>query len=250
MKRREVLALIIFFAMTTAALTPTAYRLGVTHGTAFAAAAPPARANLSENGAPDPTTGPIATRRLTAQDCPTLGQPGGIARPGMEIDCLPAPGGHPAPAFAAAPKLSARAGSGVGNLTTAMVSAIADGDAGATGPQTNTIGSPIGLALAPDGKPGRAGFVPGSGLPGSLIPLGLTAQAPPPGNTAPPGDNPPGQDAPVAPPPDPIGPIGDPPEDPFDDPFDDLPDMVVPLPAGFALMLTGLIGLFIASRKK
>ncbi len=241
MKRREILALIIFFAMTTAALTPTAYRLGVTHGTAFAAIAPPARANLSENGA-HPTSGPIATRRLTAQDCPTLGQPGGIARPGMEIDCLPAPGGHTARAFAAAPKLSARAGSGAGNLTTAMVSAIAGGDTGATGTQTNAIGSPINLALAPDGKPGKAGFIPGSGFPGSLIPVGLTSQAPPPGNTTPPGNNPPGQDPPVAPPADPIAPI--------DDPFEDLPDMVVPLPAGLPLMLTGLLGLFAASRKK
>ncbi|NOX83116.1 MAG: VPLPA-CTERM sorting domain-containing protein [Alphaproteobacteria bacterium] len=246
MKRREILALIIFFAMTTAALTPTAYRLGVTHGTAFAAMAPPARANLFENGA-QPTSGPITTRRLTAQDCPTLGQPGGIARPGIEIDCLPAPGAHTAPAFAAAPKLSARAGSGAGNLTTAMVSAIAGGNTGATGTQTNAIGSPIGLALAPDGKPGKAGFIPGGGFPGSLIPVGLTAQAPPPGNTAPPGDNPP---PPVAPPADPIGPIGDPPEGPFDDPFEDLPEMVVPLPAGLPLMLTGLIGLFAASRKK
>ncbi len=247
MKRREVLALIIFFAMTTAALTPTAYRLGVTHGTAFAAMAPPARANLSENGA-QPTSRPIALRRLTAQNCPTLGQPGGIARPGIEIDCLPAPGGHTAPSFAAAP-LSSRAGAGsAGNLTTAMVSAIANGNAGtagAAGIQTSPIGSPIGLALAPDGKPGKAGFIPGDGLAGSLIPLGLAVQTPPPGNTAPPG-----QDPPVTPPADPIGPIGDPPEDPFDDPFDDLPEMVVPLPAGLPLMLTGLIGLFAASRKK
>ncbi|VAV95622.1 hypothetical protein MNBD_ALPHA05-799, partial [hydrothermal vent metagenome] len=137
MKRREVLALIIFFAMTTAALTPTAYRLGVTHGTAFAAMAPPARTSLSENGA-QLTSAPIATRRLTAQDCPTLGQPGGIARPGMEIDCLPAPGGHTAHAFAAATNLSSRtrASADAGNLTTAMVSAIAGGDTGATGTQT------------------------------------------------------------------------------------------------------------------
>jgi hypothetical protein len=244
MKRREVLALIIFFAMTTAALTPTAYRLGVTHGTAFAAIIPAARPNLSENGAPS-TSGPITTRRLTAQDCPTLGQPGGIARPGIEIDCLPAPGAHTEPAFAVAPKLSARAGSGAGNLTTAMVSAIAGGDAGAAGTQTNPIGSPINLALAPDGKPGKAGFIPDGGFPGSLIPVGLTAQAPPPVNITPPGEGPP-----VAPPADPIGPIGDPPEDPFDDPFEDLPEMVVPLPAGLPLMLTGLLGLFAASRKK
>jgi hypothetical protein len=243
MKRREILALIIFFAMTTAALTPTAYRLGVTHGTAFAAIAPPARANLSENGA-HPTSGPIATRRLTAQDCPTLGQPGGIARPGMEIDCLRAPGGHTAPVFAATTNLSSRtrASADVGNLTTAMVSAIAGGDAGAAGTQTNPIGSPINLALAPDGKPGKAGFIPDGGFPGSLIPVGLTSQAPPPGNITPPGDGP--TDDP------PADPIGDPPEAPIDDPFEDLPEMVVPLPAGLPLMLTGLIGLFAASRKK
>ncbi len=237
MMRREVLALIIFFAMTTAALTPTAYRLGVTHGTAFAAIPPVAHTNLSENGAPELTPGPIAMRRLTALDCPNLGQPGSIARPGIEIDCLPAAGAHAAPVLAATPKLSSgtRAGSSAGNLTTAMVSAIADGPVGAdSGPHEGVLGAPIGLALAPDGKPGADGFFPSSALPGTLIPLGLTSQPPPPGNMTPPGD----------------GPIGDPPEDTIDDPFEDLPDMVVPLPAGFALMLTGLLGLFAASRKK
>jgi hypothetical protein len=237
MKRREVLALIIFFAMTTAALTPTAYRLGVTHGTAFAAIAPVARPNLSKNGA---TSGPITTRRLTAQDCPSLGLPGGIARSGIEIDCLPSAGAHSEPAFAAAPNLSSetRTGADAGNLTTAMVSAITNGQAGTTGGQRETVlGSPIGLALAPDVKPGAAGLFPSSGLPDSLIPLGLTSQAPPPGNN-PPGDGP--SDDPPA---DPI-------DDPIDDPFEDLPDMVVPLPAGLPLMLTGLLGLFAASRKK
>ncbi len=236
MKRREVLALIIFFAMTTAALTPTAYRLGVTHGSAFAAIAPVTRPILSENGALAPSPGPIAARRLTAEDCSNLGQPGSIARPGMEIDCLPASGAHAAPAFAAAPPHNSgtRAGAKPGNLTTAMVSAITEGGAPSAAtataePRASVLGSPIGLALAPDGKPGEPGVFPGGGLPGSFIPVGLAPQVPPPGNV------PPGED-----------PTGDPP----DDPFEDLPDLVVPLPAGFPLMLTGLIGLFAALRKK
>ncbi len=237
MKRREVLALIIFFGMTTAALTPTAYRLGVTHGSAFAAIAPLLRPNLYENGA----AGPIAAHRLTAQDCPNLGQPGGIARPGMEIDCLPAAGAHTAPTFAAAPKLNS--GAGKGNLTTALVSAIADGAAhrraGATEGAPNALGSPIGLALAPNGKPSKAGLFPGGGVPGSLIPLGLTPQGGPVNNLP---------DLPVGGPPE--NPGGEPPANPIDDTFEDMPDVVVPLPAGFSLMLTGLLGLFAAARKK
>jgi len=235
MKRREILALIIFFAMTTAGLTPTAYRLGVSHSAAFAAQIPQGGPVLSENGAERL----VGQRRVSVTDCPALGPPAGIARPpGVQIDCLPAHAGQAA--AIAEPKRN----DGNGNLSRALVAAIADGPTNAAGAADTTpastgregageaeIGSPINLALAPDGangSSGKPGLFPNGGLPNSLIPVGLAPLL-----------GPPGQD----PPENPIG-------GPIDDPFDDMPDVVVPVPPGIALMFTGLIGFFAALRKK
>ncbi len=238
MERRKRLALILFFAMITAALAPTAFRLGVNHSAAASETTRDGLA-LSQNDAATLAT----SRVLSAQDCFDLGTPSVVSRPWAEIDCLQAKKGSSPVGptkTAAAPSTASKASPPKkGRLAELTSKAIAETTLGNTG----ILGKGLTQADPPEATWFNDGGSRQSGLSKNYIP-GVTAGIAPPMRG--PADEPTGN-APENRSPNPF-------DMPFDDPTDEIAqgpaDLVTPLPSGLVLMLTGLIGFYTAVRFK
>lgn len=238
LRKRGMLALIIYFLMITAVCAPLAFFAGKARGEVEAEAA----ALLSQNE-PDlkPLYAALYRARRAGAGCGGENDPD-IDRKGYwEIICHPYEEGsggariagfdaNHADTAAGRPKAAAfvRRRGPLDDVLVAAVASQADPVTAALGaPGAGTIGSPLSLALAPDagvisglpydGHTMSGGFglsggpnAPG-GLPGNIIPDIQTAAAGPPPET---------------------------------------PTVVTPVPGALPLLLTGVAGLFAASRRK
>jgi len=258
MKRPAILAIILFFLLSTAAFAPFAYRLGEAHGATL-------RAEMLQNN----TVSEAYMKRLGSREgCPLLGADATFANRRFVVDCLPeGSGGLRAKSYidktgSAKPRrivktifdapINSQANAHPTPLDQAVMASLTGQGNGAP----NSPENPLSVAMAPfqnGASPsvfqnsgsfggGGGGFLPGIGLPNNLIP---------PNGAQPNGPGPNSPNPPVTPTNrgnDPETPIFEIPDGGFD-PTDD-PDLVTPIPAALPLMLTGLAGLFAARRRK
>ncbi|MFC2951133.1 hypothetical protein ACFOOP_04290 [Marinicaulis aureus] len=225
LKKRGILALIIYFLMITAVSTPIAFMTGKARGADRAGLNSGARDSLLQNGTgADAIEAPISLA-MAPQD----------GSPGNDIQAAPE---RPNANAAFGPRTpSAKPAA----LREAVLRAISSGPSGvsdgsATG--EDQAPSPFSLAMAPGLSPGggvmQGGAVnkPG-GYPGAIIPGAF-----PPVTNTPPGE--PG--SPVSPPTT-NGPDGPTPG------IDEPPVLVTPIPGALPFMLTGLAALFAAGKR-
>lgn len=220
LKKRGVLALIIYFLMITAVSMPVAFYTGKARGAEKARLGDEAGASLSQN----------------ETDAMKLALPISLA---MAPDPTSTGATSPAPAQASAIGFSPRAPSlKPAGLRDAVMRAIADGPSSPGGNAKNTgqTASPFSLAMAPDISggliQGGAANMPG-GYPGAIIPGFLAASGEPPSQN------------PETPIPDTPGPEGPGTQPPGMTP----PVVVTPVPAALPLILTGFAGLFAAAKR-
>ena len=251
MKRPAILALFLFFLLSTAAVAPFAFRLGQAHS-AYA------HAGMSQNN----TESVGYMERIGSQErCPLLGRNASIANHHFIVDCLPQ--GKTGTIVKNAVAKSGRYArtifdSPVKRRTTPLDQAVMASLTGqGTGGASVRPENPLSLALAPlqDGPSpsifqnsagfdgGGGGFLPGRGLPNNLIPPGDPPAGP--GAIVPTAT---GGNGPTNNGNNPENPIFDIPDGGFDPAVD--PDLVTPIPAALPLMLTGLAGMFAARRRK
>lgn len=240
---------ILFILLISAAIfLPAAFRLGVSHGSAYDSA--------QYFGAEETdlfNEALYATRRLSSADCFDLGHAADIGRPGIHIDCQPPQEaqGLDAPIFAARePRAKQNP-----ILAQAAAAAIATRNRGVlTEPEpVSNPDNPVAAAVMTTGETGGQGggasgfsLFPSGGAPLIQVPNLFPGQPAAPGGGSGTGS---GGGKPIF--------AGDPadngggvnPDNPFDDPVSNpAPDLVTPVPPGIALMLTGLIGFFSAVR--
>ncbi|MEM9617394.1 MAG: hypothetical protein AAF936_05480 [Pseudomonadota bacterium] len=267
MKRRALVAISLSFLLATAAFAPVAFRLGKSQG-AISLAGP------SQN---ETVFADMTGRNGDSAGCGLLGNPASIRHPNIIVDCRPQ-GKGAAQIIAAVPPrrevktiFDAPMTRRETPLDRAVLAAVTGKGAGPAG----TPGNPLSLALAPDapspagsvfataGVPGGGGGLPGIGAPQNLIPPagngtpGNNPNEPAP-SAGPDGDkgelgdpgpgNPPKTNKP-RPDDDPTPPVFEIPDEAPEDPYE-TPDLVTPVPAALPLMVTGLLGLFAAHRRK
>ncbi len=226
LKKRGMLALIIYFLMITAVSTPIAFMTGKARGAD--------RARLDAGGADSLSQNETQTR---APDAPIA-----LA---MAPESNAAANNQPAGRGAASERLAANAAFGPrapslkpAALREAVLRAISDGPSGASDGTATGQGetpSPFSLAMAPGLSPGSGGVTQGGtpnkagGYPGAIIPGMFPANG---------GDAPQLPDAPITDNPDSPPPL-----------VEDPTVIVTPVPAALPLMLTGLGGLFAFGRR-
>lgn len=249
MKRPAILAILLFFLLSTAAVAPLAFRIGQAHGGAMVS-------EMSQND-----TFPVAymDRIRSREGCPLLGRNASLNNRGFIVDCLPKGNG---PAFAKTGANKRRQqvrtifDAPIKRQQTPLDQAVMASLTGQGSGAPSAPDNPLSLAMAPlQNVPsasifqnsgnfgGGSGFLPGGGLPNNLIPPQGAQPAGPGGNNSIPAASVPtntGSD-----PEPPVFVIPDGSIDPTSD-----PDLVTPIPAALPLMLTGLAGLFATRRRK
>ena len=228
LKKRGMLALIIYFLMITAVSTPIAFMTGKARGADRARLDAAGADSLSQNETQTPDA-PIALAMA----------------PAMTPESNAAANNRPAGRGPAAERVVSNAAFGPrapslkpAALREAVLRAISNGPSGAAGGAATGEGetpSPFSLAMAPGLSPGSGGFTQGGapnqagGYPGAIIPGMFPVN---------------GGDAPQLP----ETPITDNPDSP--PPLVEDPNVIVtPVPAALPLMLTGLGGLFAFGRR-
>ncbi len=226
LKKRGILALIIYFLMITAVSTPIAFMTGKARGADREGLGAGPSDGLSQNGTDEGDgTGAIETPISLAM----------ALRDGAPESNMPARPDRPNPNAAFGPRTPSLKKAALGD---AVMRAIAGGPSGvSSGGATNEgqTPAPFSLAMAPGLSPGggvmqggavnKPGGYPGAIIPGILFaPDGDTPQPPETPTTNDPGSTPPM--------------------------IDDPNTIVTPLPAALPLMLTGVGGLFAFGRRK
>ncbi len=246
MKRPAILAIIVFFLLSTAAVAPFAFRLGLAHGAA-------SLAEMSQND----TLSVAYMKRIGAQEgCPLLGTNATLNNRGFIVDCLPSGKGHSVRiASKAKPRRQVRTifDAPIKRQPTALDQAVMASLTAQGNRTPSSPGDPLSLAMVPFQEApsasifqnpgnfggGGAGFLPGGGLPNNLIPpRGVQAAGP----GLEPSNSPTGNGG------DPEPPIFVIPDGEIDPTVD--PDLVTPIPGALPLMITGLAGLFASRRRK